>query len=124
MTEKNAAWAQELDYALKHYQAGDTLYRHSPSRLVYTEGVRYMAEEASAYWLIDAIMSWQTNPRAQAEEFQLWVLTVASNRTAELLMDDGNGNVILRQKIAYTDFPLAEVRLYFENQVLLLPSER
>lgn len=114
----------DLDAQIRHYQPGDTLYRHQLTRLSYTEGVRFMAFEAEACWLIDAILSSQIIPAVSAEEFQVWRLLVSHDHSARLVMDDGNGNVIHDQVIPYTDFPLAEVRLYFENGVLLLPSER
>jgi hypothetical protein len=33
------------------------------------------------------------------------------------------GNAVYRKRIEYTDFPLAEIELYFTNGVILLPSE-
>lgn len=46
---------------------------------------------------------------------------------AELVIDDGNGNVLAKQHIRYTDFPLDSMRLYAcwgeERWIILLPSE-
>jgi hypothetical protein len=50
-------------------------------------------------------------------------LQVRADRSATLLCDDGNGNVVYTQEIPFTDFPLDEVRLYFANNVIHLPSE-
>ena len=91
-------------------------------RYTYTEGVQYMAEHGGAYWLIDAIFSWQTAPKVKAEPFQSWTLTVKEDH-AVLTATDGNDRQIARQDIEFTDFPLPEITLYFTDHVLLLPSE-
>ena len=42
---------------------------------------------------------------------------------ASLKCDDGNGNVVYSKNIEFTDFPLDEVKLWFANDVIYLPSE-
>ncbi len=56
-------------------------------------------------------------------EFQSWKLNVNADRTATLTCEDGNGGVVFTKAIEYTDFPLAEITLYFMNKTILLPSE-
>ena len=34
--------------------------------------------------------------------------------------DDGNGRILYREDIEFTDFPLPEVTLYFTNHTILL----
>lgn len=89
----------------------------------YTDGARFVAIECGAYWLIDAIFSCQLIRRVKREEFQVWSLKV-KDRSALLTCDNGNGNIVYRQEIEYSDFPLDEMILYFENLCLCLPSER
>lgn len=79
-----------------------------------------------AYWLLDEIVLEQSNRRVEAEEFQVWKLTREVGELesgATLTCDDGDGNVVLTKRIPYTDFPLAEIKLYFTDGVILLPSE-
>ena len=45
------------------------------------------------------------------------------DRTASLVCDDGNDNIVYTQHVAFTDFPLDEIKLYFTDNVILLPSE-
>ena len=110
---------------LDQFTGGDEWTRHSLNRnILYTEGVRYLAETAGAYWLLDIIASVQHLAKVRAEEFQVWTLTL--NKTgngAVVKCDDGNGNVVYTQRIPFTDFPLPSVKLYFTNTVILLPSE-
>jgi hypothetical protein len=70
-------------------------------------------------------LSWRSPPhlrRAAAEEFQLAKLNVNTDHTPALACEDGNDKVICRKAID-TDFPLAEITLYFTNNVILWPSE-
>lgn len=113
----------ELESGLAMHTGSTCLFRHWSRRLVYTEGVQYLAQKASAYWLIDLIASWCPHASIRAEEFVLWKLTVKPDRTATAIADDGNGRELARQDIPWTDFPLDEVSLYFTDGTLLLPSE-
>jgi hypothetical protein len=45
------------------------------------------------------------------EEFQVWKLKVDGDRTASLVCDDGNDNIVCPQQIECTDFPLDEIKL-------------
>nr|WP_283808573.1 DUF6876 family protein [Bradyrhizobium japonicum] len=40
-----------------------------------------------------------------------------------LTCDDGNGNIVHSERLDRTDFPLDEVDLWVEGNVILLPSE-
>lgn len=111
---------------LSQFTGSHHLYRHALIRKVhYTDGVKYLAMEGGAYWLIDEIaISQHFNKQIAAEEFQLWTLTVnADDNTAVLLCDDGNGKVVFRKEIPFTDFPLHHIELYFTNGTICLPSD-
>ena len=110
---------------LAHFTGTEHWYRHSMNRAVfYTEGERYVAEHGKAYWLHDEIALIQPyDANVSAEEFQVWKLAVRPDKTATLICDDGNGHVVFSKEIAYTDFPLETITLYFANDVIHLPSE-
>ncbi len=92
---------------------------------VLTDGTHYLAEQAGAYWLMDLIGSYQSR-LMHKEPFQVWKLTV-KDRKGEVIAEDGNGHVLIRQKIEYTDFPLERIELYaiYDGNylVILLNSE-
>lgn len=88
----------------------------------YTEGVRYLAQKAECYWLLEYIFSNQMLPEIKAQEFQVWKISVEDSK-ATIKVEDGNYNVVKEFKIPFTDFPLSEFSLYFTNSVLLLKSE-
>lgn len=109
----------------------DTMYAHWTKRMVYTSGVRWMAETAKAYWLIDACASWLPDKKLRGEEFIVFRLKVHPDNSATLTGDDGNGNILITQQIEYTDYAKAgetECELYAvgtpgQPTVLMLPSE-
>lgn len=115
-----------LDKAiLRQFTGTEQWYRHGLARnVLFTDGAKYVADEAGAYWLLDEIAFSQSLKRIAAEEFQLWKLKVnLSEHTAKLVCEDGNGNVVFRKRIPYTDFPLEEISFYFANNTILLPTE-
>ena len=111
---------------LRQFTGSEQWYRHGINRSVlFTDGAKYVADTGGAYWLLDEIALAQChNKRVAGEEFQLWKLSVnLDQHTAMLTCDDGNGNIVFRKKIAFTDFPLEEISLYFCNNTIHLPSE-
>jgi hypothetical protein len=117
---------------LNQFTGSEEFFRHSINRnLIYTEGVKYVAEGAGAFWLLDAIaIANFIEPTLKDEEFQTWVLTKKGN-AATLVADDGNNRVLYTQAIDYTDFPLDSIKFYvvsaldFGNhtKMAMLPSE-
>jgi len=63
-------------------------------RITCTDGAKYVADTAGAYWLLDEI--------ALAQRYD---------------------NVVLTKAIPFTDFPKEGVALWFANDVIYLPSE-
>ncbi len=45
-------------------------------KIAYTEGVRYLAEKAQAYWLLDDIVIYQSDPAINGLGFQACMLSV------------------------------------------------
>jgi len=109
---------------LTQFSGTEQIWRHSLVRtIVYTDGVRHVAEAGEAYWLIDKIACAQLEPHIRGQEFQLWMLTVNADLSADLTCTDGNGTTIASETISYTDFPLPTLKLYVTNNTILLPSE-
>ena len=107
---------------LSNFTGTEHYFKHPLSGYVYTDGVQYLAEKAGAYWLLDKILI-TTRYKKKLQEFGVWKLKVNANKTATLICEDGNYNKLYEEKLDYTDFPLSEVELWMENNVLILPSE-
>ncbi len=110
---------------LRQFIGTEHWYRHWAARsILYTDGAKYVADTAGAYWLLDEIVFAQSaNKRLATEGFQLWKLSVRADQTATLTCEDGNGKPVFTKPLEYTDFPLDEVKFYFTNNVIMLPSE-
>ena len=110
---------------LVQFTGSEAFYQYGlKGEMLFTDGVKYVADTAGAYWLLDEITLAQRFKReVAAEEFQLWVLSVAEDHTAVLSCDDGNGRIVHSKQILYTDFPAAGIKLYVCNGVIMLPSE-
>jgi hypothetical protein len=113
---------------LQQFSGSEQWYKHNLTPFIYTDGVKFMAERGQAYWLIDKILiTIAHTPKLLREKFLVWNLTVGQDKTALLTCDDGNfrqgSDYMHSEKIDYTDFPLSELKLYFADGTLLLPSE-
>jgi hypothetical protein len=113
----NPAWTK------KYYRF--SLFPNSP---VCTAGVIQLAETAGCYWLLDIIASYQYL-RKLDKTFQVWTLEVFNEETAKkekcaaVVKGLNDKELIVKQKIPFTDFPLEKLKLYLMDGVILLPSE-
>lgn len=90
---------------------------------VFTDGVKAMCEECGCYWFLNLILSHQHTPKVKAETFQVWHLKRIFQEQFTATADDGNGNIIARQNIEFSDFAFDEATVWLVDEVLLLPSE-
>jgi hypothetical protein len=125
LTEEEMTPPEMLDKAnLAQFTGTENWYRHGLNRnILYTDGAKYVADNGGAYWLLDLIVAHQHEPTIRAQEFQVWKLAVNQDRTATIACEDGNGNEVHRHLIEFTDFPLPDMELWFQNNTILLPSE-
>ena len=110
---------------LAQFTGTEQWYRHGINRnVLFTDGAKYVADQAGAYWLLDEIALIQPyDTNVAAEEFQVWKLAVKPDHSATLTCEDGNDNVVFTKPIEFTDFPPDGITLYFCNNTILLPSE-
>ena len=122
---------------LAQFTGSTCWFRHSFARsVIYTEGIRFVAEQGQAYWLIDAIashlLSREFRQAAALDEriglMHFWKLAVRSDHAATLTaVADSGEQPFLQQEIASTDFPLPALDVWVQNHgdgyTLMLPSE-
>lgn len=82
-----------------------------------TDGIKYLAEKAQAFWLIDAIASYM-----RKEPVQFWHLEVKKDKAVLTMKEDSDQPILVTQKIGYTDFPFS-VDIWVMDGVVMLPSE-
>jgi hypothetical protein len=109
---------------LSHFTGTEHFYRLNRQCLV-TDGAKYLADEAGAYWLLDASSSYLLE--LGTSDWFVLVRLIVTESQAVLSLEDGNGGVRVSQQIPFTDFPLPEQVLYacwnWDHWVLLLTSE-
>lgn len=116
--------ADQIKRELKQFVGSGVIYKHCEG-IFYTEGVQYLAEAASAYWLLDLIASHQTKQflsNSKLQDFQIWRLLV-HEQSGTLICEWDTNMEVLRQEIEYTDFPLESIKLYLIRKVLMLARE-
>ncbi len=118
--------ADDLHLALTQFRGTEHYYRTHPGLLA-TDGAKYLADEAGAYWLFDLV--WGALPKI-IDEFAILELSLRDGTNgAEVKIHDGREpeTVYHRQEIVRTDFPLPSVTLYIQQNrsdwVVLLRSE-
>jgi len=117
---------------LSEFTGTENYYTNPLYPFKYTDGIKYLAENGGAYWLLDAIASWQLEKIIRRDQYladlQFWKLKVNHDNSAVLTCERDTDDIACEQKIPYTDFPIKEIRLYLINMgsgggVLMLPSE-
>ena len=127
--ESEAPTARELSETLAHFQATGSLYQLPICGTLYTDGIRYLAQTAKAYWLLTdaSVMGKSLMDKSYFVTVDFKRSTAAEREKigcdATITYSDGNGNKLTQQHYQITDFPLDELRLYFVDNTLLLPSE-
>jgi hypothetical protein len=117
---------------LNQFTGSEYFFEHWGNRkMVYTEGVKYLAEKARCFWLIDEI-ALVIFPRLLLE-YKDWFYSIELRAYAEnsafINISDGNDNIHFKHKINWTDFPVLEkpVQLYLcesgDNYCLMLSNE-
>jgi hypothetical protein len=122
--------SDELESRLAWFTGTAQWFQHPLVRsMTYTEGVRFFAREGGeqgAYWFLD-IVATEFFPLLKKQPFLHIRLLVArpseTERSAVIEVDDGNGKILKRREIPYTDMQAGEWTFYLTDNVLLLPSE-
>ncbi len=115
---------------LRQFTGSETFTRNNiNANLIYTEGIKFLAEEAQAYWMIDLVAAeLKFHGTLKNEDF----LTVSFKRdkegTCKLVYDDGNYNVLFESGFEFSTFPLDEFSFYvcrnhLGGHTMLLKSE-
>ena len=108
--------AEQFQADLAQFNGSEkSYYRDTPLGCIeYTDGIRYL-QQNGCLWIVDAIASYQTPQFKAADDRQFWKLRVnLYTHSAELICDDGNGNIRVTQNIELTDFSLSELHIYVE----------
>ncbi|WP_268224920.1 DUF6876 family protein [Sinomicrobium oceani] len=123
------AQVNEIKERLQYFNGTEMFYQIPLLKTRFTDGLKYLSEVAECFWLITdtSIIAKSLMNRSEfitidfkrlPEEKQDY-----SGYEAEIIYSDGNDNILEKHGYRATDFPLDELRLFFVNDTLMLPSE-
>lgn len=127
---------EALIAGLPGFTGTEQYYQHP--FLLLTDGAKFVAEVAGAFWLMDVIGSYQPKLRRQVSAFsgapgipfQVWKLKVDLEQSSGVVtcQEDSDAPELVRQEIPYTDFPMGEFTLFVqigspEKPVVMVPGE-
>lgn len=87
----------------------------------YTDGVKYFASQAGAYWFLD-IVGTELHKLAKTEEFMTVDFIVREGK-GQILVTDGNDTVLWNRSGILTDTPEGVYRFYLAHGVFMINSE-
>lgn len=120
---------QHLKKQLNQFCGSQQIFTLPLCRTRYTEGIQFLAQSANAFWLLtDASVmgkSLRDKSRFITIDFKRYSPSEVETHgyDAAITYTDGNGTVLALQQYHFTDFPLEQIRLFFVDNTLLLPSE-
>ena len=121
--------SKQLQEHLQRFCGSEILYTIPMFKTRYTEGVKYLAEAANCYWLVTDVMVIAKRLRSKSSFLVIYFnrlseeLQQKQNTEAQITYGDGNGTILYQQDYEFTDLPLDELRLFFVQDTLMLPSE-
>lgn len=120
--------AIEIKRELKYFHGTDEYHKHlfpGRSPILLTDGCKFIRDECNAYWLFDAILSYQQSLERKGINFQVWELKhLMKDLTWQLTCREDTGKKpVIAQSIEYSDFPLDYIKIWVIDKIALLPSE-
>ena len=113
---------------LKQFHGTTEYHKHlfpGKSPILLTDGCKYVRGVYKAYWLFDAILSYQCEKVLRGINFQVWELKqLRKDLTWQLTCREDTGSKpVVKQVIEYSDSPLDYIKIWVIDKVALLPSE-
>ena len=119
----------DINEGLQNFHGSEMFFSLPLIRTRFTNGLKYLGTVANCYWLIT-----DTSVIAKSLMNRSEFITIDFRRLpeekqdftgyeAEIIYSDGNNNILEKQGYHGTGFPLDELRLFFVNNTLMLPSE-
>src|SRR5680860_1251244 len=117
----------ELRNNLETFTGTETFYKIPLLNTRFTDGIKYLADTANCFWLVTdtSVIAKSLLNRSRFIRIDFKKLSEdvqdALGYEAVIEYSDGNGNVLETHKYHSTDFPLDSIRLFFKDDILLLP---
>lgn len=123
------AQSNEIKENLQHFNGTEMFYQIPLLRTWFTDGLKYLSEVAECFWLITDTSVIAKSLMTRSEFVTIDFKRLSKEKQdlkgyeAEIIYSDGNDTILEKHRYSVTDFPLDELRLFFVNNTLMLPSE-
>jgi hypothetical protein len=118
-----------LQESLQQFHGTEQFFQLPLIKTRFTDGIHFLANKASCFWLVT-----DASVIAKSLMDKSYFITIDFKRLSEkeraekqcealINYSDGNGNIYETHRYHVTDFPLDELRLFFVDNTLMLPSE-
>jgi len=120
---------QELKQELANFCGTESFHKIRLTDTIFTDGIKYLAYTVKCFWLVTdaSVIAKSLLNRCSFITIDFKMLSDelqdAMGYEAVIEYSDGNDNVLETHKYHTTDFPLENIRLFFTNNTLMLPSE-
>ncbi|WP_179376300.1 DUF6876 family protein [Winogradskyella wichelsiae] len=114
---------------LQHFCGTEMVFKIPLIGTRLTDGLKYLANEAECFWLIKdaSVIAKSLSHRSEfiTINFKRLPEKEQFEKQCEAIINysDGNGTIFETHRYSVTDFPLDELRLFFVDNTLVLPSE-
>ncbi len=119
--------SKQLLNELQKFSGTEHYYTSTFKRLLLTDGIHYLREQANCYWLIDIVESVQhLNNIKHNDAFIVWKIEKHESDKATITAwadTPYRSDLLYKQELEYTDFLLEDFEFYQCSNVLLLKSE-
>jgi hypothetical protein len=121
--------ASELQSKLQQFSGTERYHRYGSFNL--TDGIKYLAEKAECFWLLDIIQSYKfkinQEPfvviQLERNEDESFTFYAYKDWDSGLSHEEQTDELIVKQEIPFSDFPLQEFHFYVIGGVILLTTE-
>jgi hypothetical protein len=119
---------QAISTIISQFHGTSEYHKHlfpGKSPILITDGCKYVRDVCNAYWLFDAILSYQCDKILRGINFQIWELKHLKVDLSWQLTckEDTNKKPLIKQSIEFSDFPIDYIKIWVIDQVAILPSE-
>ena len=111
--------SEELENIMSYATGTESYTRYGiVNKILLTDGVVTFAEKAGCFWFLDELTI-SLLPKAikkEQEETFFAIKLKVKNEKARIVITDGNENVLVEKRIAYTDCPNGDWKFYYDKQ--------
>ena len=98
-------------------------HQHQSYSILFSDGIKCMADTTRCYWLIELIAFYQDKPEIGKLKFQCWELLRATESAFDIIATDSHNHIVIAHQVPFIDFPYDAATVWVVNNCIILPNE-